>query len=224
MSQTITAEIALPQIATRRRSDGPLCGERQSACHAAGLPLAYDPAQTGWVPLGAIDDFHARALVPSACARLGFRAWRSGDIDRFHALLDDPEVWAFLPQPYPAPLSRANAATLVELANASPHHMVHAVTYQGAPIGQARLEFAGQGRAEISYWLGRAHWGRGFGRDLVRAYTAFVATEVGDIHTLFARIHRNNTASRRVVERAGYKYDGPDPQDPALDLFSRVVQ
>lgn len=224
MSQTITADIALPHTTTRRRSDGPLCGERHAACHAAGLPLAYDPAQTGWVPLGAIDDFHARALVPSAAARLSFRPWRSGDIDRFHALLDDPEVWAFLPQRYPAPLSRANAAALIDLANASPHHMVHAVLHRGAPIGQARLEFAGQGRAEISYWLGRAHWGRGFGRDLVRAYTAFAATEAGDIHTLFARTHRKNTASRRAVHAAGYAFDGPDPQDPALDLFSRAVQ
>ena len=55
------------------------------------------------------------------------------------------------------------------------------------------------GEPEVSYWLGREHWGRGVA---TRALSAFLAVETSrPLHALAAK---DNAGSIRVLEKCGF--------------------
>lgn len=186
------------------RSDGPILGRLLAEHQALDCELAFDPVQGGWVRADAVDDFHpstgARPGWPRLAGTVALRAWTPEDADLFRGLLDDPAVWEHLPNPYPGPISRQMAADLIALSNDAGFHHVRAVTLDGVPVGQVRLEYSDAG-TELSYWIGRQYWGRGIAGRAVRACLA-TAPVRGALH---ARVRPGNTASRRVLDRAGFR-------------------
>jgi RimJ/RimL family protein N-acetyltransferase len=187
------------------RSTGPL---------PPAADAAYDPAQIAWIDPGRPDDIDPDGddplapLAADAAIRRGLtlRPWGPGDLDRFRALLDDARVWVHLPEPYPAPLDAAQASALIHLANRLDTHIVRAAVCDGAPVGQVRLDLtAGPGTAEISYWLGAAHWGKGLGGTLVAAAARRALSRVPGLVRLTAKVHPDNPASARVLAKAGFQ-------------------
>ncbi len=212
----------------RPRSAGPLDAEELAWCRAHGVPLAADPVQSGMVVLDCPDDLEDAAVaLPRGAAAAGpavaFRRWAAQDLPAFRALLDDPRVWRHLPEPYPDPLTEAAAAALIALANDAPHHEVRAVIRDGVPVGQVRIAFppgsADRQEAELSYWLGAAHWGRGIGTAAVSAFVAQCFRRHPGLAALVARVHRDNAASARVLARAGFRRAGPGADAPEIVLF-----
>lgn len=61
------------------------------------------------------------------------------------------------------------------------------------------------GEPEISYWLGKAYWGKGIA-------TAALSTFLGlaTMRPLHARVAQDNIASRRVLEKCGFTIIGAD--------------
>ncbi len=177
-----------------------------------GAP-AFDPVQIAWIDPSRPDDLDPAGddpLAPlgeDAASRfgLGLRPWARGDLAAFRALLDDPRVWTHLPEPFPDPLDETRAAALLALANRLDSHVVRAVWLDGAPIGQVRLDLAaGPGAAEISYWLGAAHWGRGIASVLVAAAAGRAFGRMPGLVRLTAKVHPGNPASARVLAKAGF--------------------
>jgi len=62
--------------------------------------------------------------------------------------------------------------------------------------------------AEIGYWIAAQHSGRGY---VAAAVEALVQHAFGALRmkSIFANIHQANQASLGVVERAGFRFDGP---------------
>src|SRR5207244_2850859 len=58
--------------------------------------------------------------------------------------------------------------------------------------------------AEVGYWIGEPHWGRGLATAALRALTA-VVVERGGFTRLFALPFAANLGSRRVLEKAGFE-------------------
>jgi len=206
---------AEPPALRPRRSQGPLSSEAVALCRAQGIALVYDPVQIGWLTADWVDDLETEAPPPARGARVSFRPWQEQDLATFHAMLDDPAVWQFLPESRPNPLSLDDAAALLALSNEASHHEVRAVLVQGQPVGQVRLVLAD---GEVSYWLGRDHWGRGIARRALADWTAECTARHPDL-PLHARIRADHAASRKVAEAAGYDDAGADPAAPAFRLF-----
>jgi RimJ/RimL family protein N-acetyltransferase len=61
--------------------------------------------------------------------------------------------------------------------------------------------------AEIGYWLGEAYWGRGVASAVVRAVSEQLFVE-RDLCRLYASVFDGNGASGRVLEKAGYVFEG----------------
>jgi len=61
--------------------------------------------------------------------------------------------------------------------------------------------------AEIGYWLGEAYWGRGIATEAVGEITAY-GFEHFDLIRIYAVIMEWNLASIRVIEKAGYQFEG----------------
>lgn len=175
--------------------------------------LAFDPVQIAWIDADRADDLDPAGSDPLRAAQdglalrgLALRPWSRGDLPAFRAALDDPAVWAHLPEPYPAPLDDGAALALIDLANRLDSHLVRAAVCDGMPVGQVRLDFGPRAdQAELSYWLGRAHWGQGMGRALVAGVVRRAFARLPDLLRLVAKVHPANPASARVLMRAGFR-------------------
>ncbi len=215
------------------RFAGTLDREEIDFCRENGIALAFDPLQQGWVTQDCEDDLrlsHLRGTAErtarearAAASPYAFRRWRPEDLPVYRALLDDPEVWTYMPETYPDPLDEETARALIEISAAQGHHDVCAVERAGEVVGQARLAFPEKSRdrdtAEISYWIGRAHWGQGMGSEIVALFTERAFLNWRSLRDLYAVVHEDNAASARVLEKAGYRHDGPSRTDPALRIF-----
>jgi RimJ/RimL family protein N-acetyltransferase len=61
--------------------------------------------------------------------------------------------------------------------------------------------------AEIGYWLGEEFWGRGIATEALKAVTEHAFNEY-DLCRLYAHVFEWNQASARVLEKAGYEFEG----------------
>jgi RimJ/RimL family protein N-acetyltransferase len=61
------------------------------------------------------------------------------------------------------------------------------------------------GEREVTYWIGRSHWGRGIATCALAAFLA-----VDPSRPLHARAAADNVASRRVLEKCGFRVVGTD--------------
>jgi len=95
-------------------------------------------------------------------------------------------------------------------------------------VGLHQLE-EGAYRAEVGYWLGREHWGRGYATEAVNAVLRAAFRELG-LHRIEARIYPWNRASCRVARRCGFRFEGRLRDEVQKDgrwqstlLFSRLA-
>jgi RimJ/RimL family protein N-acetyltransferase len=89
-----------------------------------------------------------------------------------------------------------------------------AVTYavtrreDGALVGAVGLILDTENdSAELGYWIGREHWGRGFATEAARAVVAW-AFESLALHRIHASHFPRNPASGRVLEKLGMTHEG----------------
>ena len=86
----------------------------------------------------------------------------------------------------------------------------------GRAIGGVRVE-----RAEISFFVGSAHWGRGHASRAVRR-VADGWRQAGH-GAIAAQVDRGNRASIRVLEKAGFAFAGFAPDTPRGRCHLRYV-
>ncbi len=221
---------------TVSRWTGTLDTRQMEYCHRHGIALAYDPAQAGWIAMDCPDAFDdavptdAMAAKPERVSlqlpplrircielerRYTLRPWAEEDLSTFVALLDNPKIWRHLPEDYPAPLSEDLAREMIALSNVRSHHDVRAVVVDGRIAGQVRVLHGrpDASEAEISYWLGEDCWGKGYGKDAVMLQCYQYFRNHPDVRSLFARIHKDNAASKSMIEKAHFAFESIDPID-----------
>mgnify|MGYP001823167640 CR=1 FL=1 len=206
---------AAEAIHLRRRSDGVLTPRQIEMFRASGIPLAYDPLQLGWIPVDCQDDL---APDTGTGSKLEFRQWKPGDAATLASMLSSEVLWQYLPEEFPGPIDAEAAAELIELGRAD-HHLVLAVTNNGVAIGQVRLLFNDPETAEVSYWLGEDYWGKGHASKMVKAFCDQSLRERMDLNRIFARVHKANAASQRVLEKASLRKVSEDGE---WLIFERV--
>jgi ribosomal-protein-alanine N-acetyltransferase len=142
-------------------------------------------------------------------ARLEIRPFVLGDEADLVTEANDPRVAATLRDRFPSQYTYDDAVRWIEVARA--HRLVGlAITTAGRVIGGIGLEQeSGERRfdAELGYWLGVAHWGRGYASEAVAAFCeqAFATSELQRLH---AYVYESNPASGRVLEKCGFTLEG----------------
>ena len=135
----------------------------------------------------------------------------AGDVDAITDACQDPEIprWTRVPMPY----TRAHAVEYVERSGRTwdqgtdaPFVIVDAqsVALLGA-IGVHRLGGEDDG-PEVGYWLERSARGRGVATRALRLVSGWACRELGVRLLLQADVR--NVASRRVAEKARFRYVG----------------
>jgi RimJ/RimL family protein N-acetyltransferase len=62
-------------------------------------------------------------------------------------------------------------------------------------------------RAELGYWIGVPHWGRGYATEAARAMVQY-GFETLQLHRIFASHFADNLASARVLIKIGMRHEG----------------
>lgn len=83
-----------------------------------------------------------------------------------------------------------------------PSVRARAIATEGRVVGSI-ASFLLNGQREVTYWIGREHWGKGLATG---ALAAFLREEAQ--RPLFARVAKDNARSRRVLEKCGFRVVG----------------
>jgi RimJ/RimL family protein N-acetyltransferase len=67
-------------------------------------------------------------------------------------------------------------------------------------------------RAELGYWLAPAHWGKGLMTEAASAVVRYAFETIG-LHKVTTRCFAENTGSRRVIEKVGFRFIGRAEDD-----------
>jgi RimJ/RimL family protein N-acetyltransferase len=81
---------------------------------------------------------------------------------------------------------------------------IKTILYEGAVAGHV-LCHSWFGEPEVSYWLGKEYWGKGIATQALTAFLNEVQTR-----PLYARVAKDNIASRRVLEKCGFVVTGEE--------------
>jgi RimJ/RimL family protein N-acetyltransferase len=137
--------------------------------------------------------------------RLVLRAPARRDFDAIVAGIGDLAVarnLARVPHPYGA----ADAEDFLAFARwhaATQRSLILAITRGDGLIGVASIDGIPT-RFRLGYWLARAHWGRGYGREAVAALVAYAFDVIG-APLVRAGVFLDNPASLHLVAKLGFR-------------------
>jgi len=148
--------------------------------------------------------------------RLSLRPLAPEDAAEFHRLINDWDICRFLPDaPFPYPAQLATdwiEAAASDRAEKKAHQFAIVQDSTGALIGCAGLRLSrDQKSADLGYWLGRRHWGEGFGAEGAARLTAWGFAELS-VAKITATVAADNFASIAILRRAGFAQTGKGTQ------------
>lgn len=154
----------------------------------------------------------ANSLPVITTPRVVLRWISEDDIDSLFQVFSDPQVMRYWSS---GPLAnRAAAADLQhEIVQSNKNNAIWkwglALRDSNQLIGTTTLFnlSLSNGRAELGYAMGSAHWGKGLMNEALRALVAY-AFESLDLRRLEADVDPRNDASIRTLERLGFQREG----------------
>lgn len=143
---------------------------------------------------------------------LTLRPWRAEDAEDVAAAADNPRVAANLRNAFPSPYTLADARWYVGdcIAQGEARQLTRAIIVGGRAVGSIGVFVQGdvyEKSAELGYWLAEPYWGQGVMTEAVRQICR-EAFERFDILRIYAEPFADNPGSRRVLEKAGFTYEG----------------
>jgi len=154
----------------------------------------------------------SKTLPNITTARLLLRWIAEDDIDALYDVFSDPQVMRYWSTP---PLSGRDAAAKLQreiaagnendtmlkwgVALRDSNHVIGTTTLFNLSLDN--------GRAELGYAMGRAHWGKGYMHEALQALLSH-AFEAMQLRRLEADVDPRNAASIRTLERLGFQREG----------------
>jgi [ribosomal protein S5]-alanine N-acetyltransferase len=138
------------------------------------------------------------------------RSWEASDVPSLVRHADNRRIWLNLRDRFPHPYTAKDGVAFIRSVLASSPETTWAIEVDGEAaggIGFMLQQDCERVSAEIGYWLGEACWGRGICTDALKAITRY-AVERHHLTRIFALPFAHNTASCRVLEKAGYVLEG----------------
>jgi 8-oxo-dGTP diphosphatase len=148
--------------------------------------------------------------VPLATENLRLRALRDDDAAALVELAGDWDVarWtALVPHPYePAMAEAFIRAARGKVAAGTAYTLAIERVADGTFVGCIEVRPEG-GEADLSYWIGKPFWNKGFATEAVRRLLRAVFLDLG-LARVKAGVMAENHASARVLEKAGLTFEG----------------
>jgi ribosomal-protein-alanine N-acetyltransferase len=149
-------------------------------------------------------------MMEIICARALLRPLVAADAKSLALHANDRGVWQNLRDRFPHPYTVADASAYIAHVAARPVQTSFGIVVEEQTIGSITLmlgEDVERRSAEIGYWIGRAHWGRGIMPEVVQATTRYAFQQL-QLARVFAVPFATTSRSARVLDKAGYVREG----------------
>ncbi len=138
------------------------------------------------------------------------RSWEWRDRDAIVRYANNRKVSINLRDRFPYPYTARDARNWLDVVVDSKPETNFAIDVAAEAVGG--IGFTPQHdverrSAEIGYWLGEPFWGRGIATEALITVTEYAFANF-DLCRLYAHVFDWNAASARVLEKAGYEFEG----------------
>lgn len=134
------------------------------------------------------------------------RPWRESDIDSIVKYANNPKIAANLTDAFPYPYTQDDGKKFLSMVIPNDPVTVFAIEVDGEACGAIGLfpqTDIHRKSAECGYWLAENHWGRGIISEAIKQMVDY-GFKTFDIVRIYARPFSFNSASQRVLEKAGF--------------------
>ena len=140
------------------------------------------------------------------------RKWELSDAKNLAAALSNKKVQDKLRDGLPYPYTEKDGEDFISAMLSADENetFAFAVTVDNIAIGSVgvfRQSNIHRQTAELGYYIAEEYWGRGIMTEAVRQICAYVFDK-SDIIRIYAEPFASNIASCRVLEKAGFQYEG----------------
>jgi RimJ/RimL family protein N-acetyltransferase len=143
--------------------------------------------------------------------RCTIRDWRLSDAESLAKHANNRQVSLQLWDRFPHPYTIEDAKDfLARATSGKEQEKFYCIDIDGVAVGGIGLrpgEDVHRYTAEFGYWLGEEFWGRGIMTQVVRAFADY-CFEKFSLNRISAQTYFNNPASARVLEKAGFVFEG----------------
>ena len=157
---------------------------------------------------GQVHEDFGRVRPPLEGRLVRLRALEPEDLPRLQGLFNDPDVLAGITLPFPLPL--AAQQEWLDGIRRSDSEMVFAIeTVEGELVGNCGLRGLGvrNRTANLGIFVGKSHWGRGFGTDAVRTLCRFGFRHL-NLQRIELHVYETNERGIRAYEKVGFRLEG----------------
>ena len=138
--------------------------------------------------------------------------WKMEYAPDLKAAINNKKVLDNLRDGIPYPYTEEDAKEFISATRAAKKDSQYAfaIAYKGRVIGSIgafRKENVHRLTAELGYYIAEPYWGKGIMTEAVRQMCVYVF-ENTDIIRIFAEPYERNGASCRVLEKAGFQFEG----------------
>lgn len=140
------------------------------------------------------------------------RKWELSDAKDLAMALSNRRIQDNLRDGLPYPYTEQDGRDFISamLSAAENKTFAFAITVEGKAVGSIgvfRQENIHRCTAELGYYLAEGYWGKGITTEAVKQVCEYVFDK-SDILRIYAEPFAHNTASCRVLEKAGFQYEG----------------
>ncbi len=147
---------------------------------------------------------------PLSFGAYSIRKHRPADLAALVREANHPEVSLGLRDRFPYPYTEEDGRRYLAAAAADERNYHAAICEDDVLIGGIGLVLGDdvhRGTAELGYWLGPSHWGRGVATQAVGLVVREGFTRLG-LRRIWAGVYESNPASMRVLVKNGFRREG----------------
>jgi [ribosomal protein S5]-alanine N-acetyltransferase len=145
-----------------------------------------------------------------ALERCTVRQWRLDDAESLARQANNRKIWLAVRDLFPHPYTIQHAHEYLQRATTEQPEMKFCIEIEHAAVGGIGAH-PGQDvyrhTATVGYWLGEQFWGRGVMTEALAAVTDLCFDNF-PLRRISAEVFANNPASARVLEKAGFIFEG----------------
>ena len=137
------------------------------------------------------------------------RSYEDTDVAALVKYANNRKIWLMLTHIFPHPYTLEDAHSWLDIVKQQTIETNFTISTEEELIGTIGFKlFEGVHckTAELGYWLGEPHWGKGIMTETVRAMTDYMFTN-HDFVRIQAAVFESNPGSARVLEKSGYTYE-----------------
>jgi ribosomal-protein-alanine N-acetyltransferase len=138
------------------------------------------------------------------------RPWRLDDAESLARRANNRKIWLAVRDLFPHPYTIQDAREFLQRTISEGSAMKFCIEIDGVAVGGIGVhpgEDVHRHTTTVGYWLGEEFWGRGIMTEAVTVVTDF-CFENFPLRRISPEVFANNPASARVLEKAGFTFEG----------------